>query len=287
VRFGGVDSAAAGVLEGTARQERGMTSTAATQGAFDLARVIKHTFGAIRRNAATFAILALLLAGAPAALSTFGLVSMVGRLAGPAAPDLTGIGVGAMLAGAGGLISLVANAVLQGAIIYGTASYLNGRAASFGDCLGAGLRRCLPLIGLMILMILALMVGAVLLLVPAVMMGVAWIAAVPALVVERTGVFGAFGRSADLTRGRRWPIFGLLILYSVVVGVVQQSLLSVVRAAFVAATPAARLVDQLPVSAAISVLVSVLSSAGMAAIYYELRSTREGVGPEAFAAVFD
>jgi hypothetical protein len=30
-----------------------------------------------------------------------------------------------------------------------------------------------------------------------------------------------------------------------------------------------------------------VSAAGVAAIYYELRSTREGSGPEALAAVFD
>jgi hypothetical protein len=44
---------------------------------------------------------------------------------------------------------------------------------------------------------------------------------------------------------------------------------------------------QLPIGAALGVITSVLSSAGVAAIYYELRSTREGAGPEALAAVFD
>jgi hypothetical protein len=131
------------------------------------------------------------------------------------------------------------------------------------------------------------MVGFVLFIVPGIMMAVAWVVSTPALVVERTGVFGAFSRSADLTRGRRWQIFGLLFLYFIAISVVQQVLLGVVGAAFVAATPQIRLLDQLPVSAVVGVVVSVVSAAGVAAIYYELRSTREGAGPEALAAVFD
>ncbi len=267
-----------------------MTNTTGPQDRFDLARVIQHAIGAIRYNAASFAILALLLAGAPALVSTIGLVGLLGKvmtMSGTGAPDLRGLGQGVTLTFAGGLIGLIANAVLQGAIIYGTASYLNGRAASFGDCLGAGLRRCLPLIGLMLLMIPALVVGFVLFFVPGVMMGVAWIAAAPALVVERTGVFGAFSRSADLTRGRRWPIFGLLLLYFIVISIVQQVIINLAGAAFAAATPRAMLLHQLPIGAALGVVVSVLASAGIAAIYYELRVSREGVGPEALAAVFD
>jgi hypothetical protein len=278
------------MLERTSDLEGRMASTAGPRNGFDLGRVIQHAFGAILHNAASFALLALLLAGVPALISTVGAMGLLGRLVtagGGAALDPRALGAGAALTGAGGLISLVANAVLQGAIIYGSASYLNGRAASFGDCLGAGLRRCLPLLGLMVLMVMALAVGFLFFIVPGVMMGVAWIAATPALVVERTGAFGAFSRSAELTRGRRWPIFGLLFLSFVAISIVQQVFINLFGAAFVAATPQMRLLNQLPISAAFGVITSVLVSTGVTAIYYELRVTREGIGPEAMAAVFD
>lgn len=267
-----------------------MTSTATARERFDLSRVVQHTIGAIRHNAASFGLLALLLAGVPAAISTTGMIGLFGVLPmtpGAPAPDLHAVGFGLSLAGLGGLVSLVSNAVLQGAIIYGTASYLNGREASFGDCLGTGLRRCLPLIGLALLMGVALFFGFLLFIVPGIMMGLAWIAASPALVVERTGVFGAFSRSADLTRGRRWPILGLLFLCVVIFSIVQQVILNIVGLVFVAASPQARLVSQLPISAVLGVVAGVLMSVLIAAIYYELRVTREGVGPEALAAVFD
>jgi hypothetical protein len=108
------------------------------------------------------------------------------------------------------------------------------------------------------------------------------------LVVERTGVFAALGRSADLTRGRRWPILGLIVLSSFAVGIVQNIITAVVSGLFSAgASPIGQLTAQLPVGAMISVAASVLTSTGVAALYYELRSTREGIGPEALAAVFD
>jgi hypothetical protein len=268
-----------------------MTSQATTN-SFDFGRVIKNTFGAIQQNAATFAILALLLAGIPAAISTFGLVGLFGRLmavgsGAPAEPSLAFMGFNAALAGGGALINVFANAILQAAIMYGTAAFLNGRTASLGECFGAGLRRCLPLIGLMIVIGFAVFFGFLLLIVPAIMMAVAWIVAVPALVVERTGVFAALGRSADLTRGRRWPIFGFIVLYFIAFSVVQQVVLGIVGSVIVATTPSAVMLRQLPVSAALGVVVAVLASAGSAAIYYELRTTREGIGPEALASVFD
>jgi hypothetical protein len=76
-------------------------------------------------------------------------------------------------------------------------------------------------------------------------------------------------------------------LYLIAFGVVQQVILGIVGSVIVATTPSAMVVQQLPVSAALGVLVSVIVSSGVAAIYYELRTTREGIGPEALASVFD
>ena len=55
-------------------------------------------------------------------------------------------------------------------------------------------------------------IGIVLLIVPGVWLGTIWGLALPALLVERTGVFGALGRSRALVRGRFWAVLGLLVL---------------------------------------------------------------------------
>ena len=65
------------------------------------------------------------------------------------------------LFGVGGLIGLVTNAILQGAIIFGAASYFNGRPASLRECFNAGGRSCLPLIGLFIVMGVAVFFGMI------------------------------------------------------------------------------------------------------------------------------
>ena len=103
---------------------------------------------------------------------------------------------------------------LQAAIVYGTIADLNGRRAAFGECLSSGLRNWFWLLLLAIGSWRSRRVRLHAADRPRrACMAVAWIVAAPAQVVERTGVFGAFSRSAELTRGHRWPIFGLLVIY--------------------------------------------------------------------------
>ena len=95
-----------------------------------------------------------------------------------------------------------------------------GRQATFGESLSTALRVFLPLIGLSILFGLGIMFGLILLIVPGIMLMVAWAVAVPALVVERCGVIDALRRSAELTKGSRWKIFGLFLIILVIYWIV-------------------------------------------------------------------
>src|SRR5580700_11135763 len=109
---------------------------------FELGRVIERTFTSIARNFAVFALLAALLAGVPAAL-TGGLLALASSGAGSAASSGSDNGLVALGASAFGLpyfIGAVAAFVLRGAIVYGAVADLNGRRATFGECLSTGLR---------------------------------------------------------------------------------------------------------------------------------------------------
>ena len=124
--------------------------------------------------------------------------------------------------------------------------------------------------------------------VPGLMLAVAWMVAVPAQVVEHTGVFGAIGRSAELTRGHRWAIFGLLVIYIIASLVLQGSILGIVGVLAVSLSPnMSQAATQMVAQPLLNVATSLIGAAGVASIYYELRSSREGIGPEALAAVFD
>lgn len=62
---------------------------------------------------------------------------------------------------------------------------------------------------------LATAVGLVLLIVPGLWVAAFWYVIMPVLVAERTGP-AAFGRASSLTEGYRWPLVGLILLYTVV-----------------------------------------------------------------------
>lgn len=261
-----------------------MTAEAVDRGKLDIARVIQQTFAVLGRNFVTFFVLALLLAGLPSAGISYLMVSNVSGLeTGQFSFDPALFGFFA----ASVLIAVATSAILQGAVIYGTVQDMNGARPNIGEALATGLRAFLPLLGVSILLSLALIFGFVLLIVPGLIMLCVWSVAVPALVAERTGVFGAFSRSAELTRGHRWRIFALLVVVFVialVVSLVIGAILGVVASpdpVAAASNPVVLVGDLL-----IDTVVAVISATGAAVLYVELRRLREGAGPQWLADIF-
>jgi len=245
-------------------------------GQLDLGLVIKELFAVLGRNIVTFLVLTVILVGIPSLLSGYMQMSLLGhgRLF-----DWRATAVG-LLAGLGSLI-------LQGTIIYGTVTDLNGKPASLSDCLSIGLRSFLPVLAIGILLGIAVGCGMVLLIVPGLMLLVAWAVTIPAYVVEQTGIFAAFGRSAELTRGNRWRIFGLFVLYFVVLIIVEAVFGLFGTASKLAAGGSISLVTAMVVTPLISIANGVIGAVGAAVLYVELRRVRDGVGPQGLAAVFD
>jgi hypothetical protein len=101
--------------------------------------------------------------------------------------------------------SLAAQAAMARALI----AHEQGDAVTFRGCLATSFGKLIPLLGLSFLTSMGLMFGFILLIFPGVMLAVIWSVAAPALASEDLGVLGALSRSADLTRGHRWMIFGL------------------------------------------------------------------------------
>jgi hypothetical protein len=251
---------------------------------FEMGRVVSRTFGAIGRNWVSFFSLAVFAVAPQLILGAYLGVGALARGRAIEPGQLVHLW-GKM--GIAYLFGLVLGSVLQAALVHGTVSDLNGKKASFADCLQTGLRTCLPVIGLSIVFGIALMFGLVLLVVPGVLMFLAWAVIVPVLVVEKTGVFGAFGRSAELTKGHRWAILGLAVvvwLISMILGLAImpfQSALAQQGAGIAAMAPI------LLINGIVSVFTTTIVATGTASIYYELRSIKEGIGPEQLAAVFD
>ena len=70
----------------------------------------------------------------------------------------------------------------------------------------------LPLICVSILGGIGIGVGFVLCIVPGLFLLTFWSVVAPVTVIERPGVFSAFGRSWELVRGYAWPVFGTIVL---------------------------------------------------------------------------
>ncbi|MBU1378488.1 MAG: hypothetical protein KKE02_21260 [Alphaproteobacteria bacterium] len=262
-------------------------TTAAEPGKLDIAKVISGTFAVIGRNFVTFAVLSLVLAGIPTAV-----IAYIQAISLQSAETTFSFSPGYISSMAySGLAALITGAVLQGALVYGAVQDMSGGRPTIAECLANGLRAFLPLIGLSILLGLAIVFGFVLLIVPGIMMACAWCVAVPALVADRSGVFGAFSRSAELTRGNRWRIFALFIVVWVIAIVISM----VIGAVSVALSFAgggldpvalARSPVQIGANLISTTLTSLISSTGVAVLYVELRRAREGLGPQWLSEIF-
>jgi len=251
---------------------------------FEMGRVAKLTFGSIGRNWVVFGLLGLLLSAIPQALTSW----FQARMFAAPVPGTFPTGASFLGSSVASLINFAGVMILQAALVHGVISDLNGRKATFGECLQTGIRFALPIIAILILSALGIGLGLVLLIVPGVMLYLAWMVAVPAEVVERTGVFGAFSRSAELTRNHRWSLLGLYVIFLILTWILLGTLLALTggfRAA--ALMMGTRTPVMMVVLAVVQVIQGVIGSAGIAAIYYELRSIKEGIGPESLASVFD
>lgn len=252
----------------------------------DIGQVIEGTFKVLGRNIVTFGVLALILSGVPTAIVAYLQATNIESAANfefrPGYFQAIGFS---------GLAALITSAILQGALVYGTVQDLNGQRPTIADCLATGLRAFLPLIGLTILLFIALMFGLIFLIVPGIMMGCAWCVAVPSLVADRTGVFGAFSRSAELTRGNRWRIFAFFIVVwviAIVIGAVIGGVTLAVTFGSGGLDPVAlaRSPVQILGNLLSNALSSLITSTGVAVLYVELRKAREGAAPQWLAEIF-
>jgi hypothetical protein len=183
-----------------------------------------------------------------------------------------------------GLLGYILSLVATAALTYGTFQQLRGRHAGIGESIGVGLKRLLPVLGVGILAGLCVVGGLILLIVPGfIVMCMLWVA-VPVAVVERPGVGASLKRSAELTKGSRWHIFGIVIVLAVINGIVNY----ILQSSFVEnATSMTDIKVYMFLALMVSILFGSLQAVCSAVGYHDLRESKEGVGIEELAKVFD
>jgi uncharacterized membrane protein len=189
------------------------------------------------------------------------------------------------------IIGMIVNTIGLAVILYGAFQVMRGRALIVGEAVRRGLARFWPILGLSILVTLGLVVGFILLIVPCFILAVRWSVALPACVVENLGPLAAMRRSAELTRGHRWKIFGVFILIVVIV-LIAAIIIGLLVAAVVGATAfATGGIVALVLAGLLGLLGAAIYTAYLnivlVMLYHDLRVAKEGVDTDQIAAVFD
>ena len=283
-----------------------MSSISAERGSFNIGEVIATGFQTLNRGwikLISLTVLPWLLAYALVLGGVSGGSMVAGMSTGPVTVDSAGgatvhWGVFAMIFGLFAVIGIL-YVVCQAALIYGVVEQLGGRAYSFGGAVSVGLSRVGRMIGIALVLIAAylcfiaviMLLGAIIppllfIAVPALffiagpMLACAFFVLFPVASVEDHGIIGSFTRSRFLTKGYRWPIFGLILILFLGMAAINIVVAYVVQAAL--PTIAAALANLL-----IGVWLSTLFSVIIAVAYFRLRYLKEGVSVDQIASVFD
>ncbi len=178
-----------------------------------------------------------------------------------------------------GVLGILTQSLASGAVMHGVVQDLRGRTFSVDDSLRTLWRHLMPMLGVAICTTLLIVMGMLLLLVPGIILACAYFVSTPVCIAEQAGVFASMSRSGFLTRGYRWPVFGMLLLLYVA-GLGLNGIVSFATEPMGAA--ASLIFDQ-----ALAVVVGAFEGVLTGVVYYDLRVAKEGIDIDKIAGVFD
>jgi hypothetical protein len=177
----------------------------------------------------------------------------------------------------GGLVALILSPLYTGMVVELVNDVRDGRLdQTVGGLLGSVTPVLAALIAVSILAAIGIGIGLLLLIVPGLILVTIWSVVAPVTVLERPGVFAAFGRSRQLVKGNGWQVFGVIVLFVLIfiaIGIV----LGVIGALLSDA-------GEIVLGWVGSVLTAPLVALAASVLYFDLKEVREGpapVGPEA------
>jgi hypothetical protein len=180
----------------------------------EIGDVLDEIFRMYRRHFLLFAGISVAFSIPLAAVAGFGYFALFSDLANVAAsnnpPDLASFGPTLLGLGAGALINLAVTPLLYGAVSYAVCEAALGRPVTWWSAIRGSFRRYLHLAGFFILI--ALM-GILFCLFPLwIWILVGWVAVLPVMFIENTGLVASMGRSWRLVQGRWWRTFFIVLL---------------------------------------------------------------------------
>jgi glycerophosphoryl diester phosphodiesterase family protein len=178
-----------------------------------------------------------------------------------------------------GLLSGVVYLLSTAACFKAVADAYLGSEPAAGRSLSFALRRLPALIWFGIVLVAALVLAFLLLIIPGIWLSVAWSLAIPALLFERVGAFGAMRRSFRLVRGRWWKVFVTLMVGVLLVsflGGILQGILLVVPSVLSDGNDAVNAFSTVVAGTIGSVITTPFTAAIVALLYFDQRVRKEG-----------
>jgi hypothetical protein len=152
------------------------------------------------------------------ALVVFAVLDLLSALAGAAAGDSVGAGIFWALVAF--TIGIVGYFWVQGALVELVHDVRDGRAdRSIGETYASVQPRLPALIAAGLLAGIAIGIGLLFFIVPGLFLLTIWSMLVPVIVIEGRAAGEAFTRSREIVRGHGWPVFGLILITFITIGI--------------------------------------------------------------------
>jgi hypothetical protein len=266
------------------------TAAAGSERGISIERIFGRAFGTIRANPLATLGIAFLFSAVPSVAINYFVQGMQGSPQLVARVGMSGmIAFGLLMA----VVGIVISAITQGALVRATVAHNAGRESTLVESASAGLVVIVPLFLTGLLVGLGVAFASILLLVPGVMLYCAWVVASPVVVAERLWPLAAVSRSAELTRGARWKVFGLLLILmvgywiiSAVVGVITLQMSGGLRGAAAMAASHSLPIGFLVMSGIVQTIVACIWGVVVSSLYVDLREWKDGPESANLAEVF-
>jgi hypothetical protein len=178
----------------------------------------------------------------------------------------------------------------QAIVLYGSFQFMRGRPIDLAGAFRIGSRRAVSVVGLD-QRAGSLLPGGVAVRDPGRDLVLGLVRGDPVCVVEQLGVFRSMGRSAELTKGHCWRIFGLqlaILIPATIVGSIASAAAPAILGAAGASALSASLATLGQIASLIWTAIWTAFYANVIVVtYHDLRVAKEGIDTEQIAAVFE
>ncbi len=168
-----------------------------------------------------------------------------------------------------------ASALASGAVVKAVSDTYLGRDPEWQPSIQFAFTRLGPLLLGSFLFALGVGVGFIFLFIPGIFLAVSWAVFAPAVVVEGASGPGGLGRSWELIKGRRWPVFGAFVILYIIVAVASFIIGLILSGLLAAGSGGAFNFGNIILNIITQVLTAPLLAIATVVIYFDLRVRKE------------